>query len=106
MRSGLHYQLAFLAAILAAGMLLAAHVPLHDYEAFGADDHHESSEHQHPMRTLAIALFSAAVIAVAFLVPVTPRLTRMGAHWTRASASTLRCDDDIGLHDLLSVYRI
>ena len=98
-----------LAAFLACGMLLAAHVPLHDFEAMGEqhDDHgQELEEHQHPVRASAVSVFSISLSVVAFVAPiVTPALPR-SAWRAHASSSPIRCDDDIGLHDILSVYQI
>ena len=101
-------RLMLLAAILAAGMLLAAHVPLHDLELAGAhhDDYdHQPVDHEHPVRTLAIAIFSAILIVVAFVLPMASPSPQTVAD-RRQPAGPLWCDDDIGLHGLLSVYQI
>ena len=97
-----------LAAILAGGMLLAAHVPLHDYELAGS--HHDDSDHQpvghdHPIRTLVVAVLLVVLVVVAHLAPIAANPLQA---WSPRFQSTgsVRCDDDIGLHDLLSVYQI
>lgn len=102
-------QVLFVAAILAGGLLLAAHLPLHDYDLPGtqhAEQGHEPMEHQHPVRTLAIAVFSVMLIVVAVAVTANADLARSATDRSPARVGSLRCDDDIGLHALLSVYRI
>ncbi len=102
-------QVVLFAALLACGMLLAAHVPLHDFEAMGErhDDHgQELDDHQHPVRASAVSVFSIDRSVAAFVAPIViPALPR-SASCAHASSSPIRCDDDIGLHDLLSVYQI
>lgn len=99
-----------LAAILAVGLLLAAHVPLHDYDLTGAhhdDDGHQPVGHEHPVRTLAIAICSAILLVVVFVVPaVANTRVNAGSALSHTFSAPSRCDDDVGLHDLLSVYRI
>ena len=99
-----------LGAILGWGLLLAAHAPLHDYDlaAEHGDGHgHQPTGHQHPVRTLAIAVLAAVMIVVGFVVA---RSARGPAASRRALSVAFRrparCDDDVGIHDLLSVYRI
>ncbi len=101
-------QVMLLAVILAAGMLLAAHAPLHDYDLIDAqnDDHgHQPVDHQHPVRALAIAVFSAVLIVVAVAAATAAKPVRIGTDRFQ-SGGPVRCDEDIGLHDVLSVYQI
>lgn len=101
-------QVMFLAAILAGGMLLAAHVPLHDYELTGAhhDDYdHQPVDHEHPVRTLVVAVLLVVLVVVAHLAPIAANLLKAWSPGFQATGA-VRCDDDIGLHDLLSVYQI
>ncbi len=103
-------QVMLLAAILAVGMLLAAHVPLHDYDLSGAhhDDYdHQTTGHDHPVITSTSAVFATILLVVAFFVPAMAN-TRVnaGSSLSHAFSGPSRCDDDVGLHDVLSVYRI
>lgn len=110
MRGNNVQKVMLLAAILAAGMLLAAHVPLHDYSVSGAhhdDGDHQTAGHDHPVRTSEIAVFAAILLVVAFVVPILSNSRRLaGSSLSHAFSAPSRCDDDIGLHDVLSVYRI
>jgi len=102
-------QVVLLAAFLACGMLLAAHVPLHDFEAMGEqhDDHgQELDDHEHPVLASAVSVFSIDRSVVAFVAPIVPPPLERSALRAHASSSPVRCDDDIGLHDILSVYQI
>jgi len=95
-----------LLAILAGGMLLAAQVPLHDFAApveHHDDFGHETSHHEHPARTMAFIAFFVFLFMIAFVTPSILPQPRIEA---RSFAGPLRCDDDVGLHALLSVYRI
>lgn len=96
-----------LLAILAGGMLLAAQVPLHDFAAPVAHHAdlggHDSSHHEHPARAMALIAFFVLLFVIAFVTPsILPRVSLEA----RSFAGLLRCDDDVGLHAVLSVYRI
>lgn len=96
--------------VLAVCAAFAAHERLHDLElaAHGhPSGHHETVVHDHP------ALASAAPLTTMLLVAVggafaTPGIALAKGHPALASAFRAGpvIDDDVGLHDVLSVYRI
>lgn len=97
--------------VLAVCAAFAAHERLHDFEL--AHDGHESNHHDdvihdHPgVASASPRLDNARVCAGAVpALQIDSRLSISDPRPTLRRGGPLLFDDDVGLHDLLSVYRI
>ncbi|MGK2856074.1 MAG: hypothetical protein ACSLFQ_02585 [Thermoanaerobaculia bacterium] len=98
-------------SVLAVCAAFAAHERLHDLElaeAGHSSGHHDVVAHDHPgiapagpaMSSLLEAVGVLAAESAAALLPGRPLIAQ------RLRPGPPLCDDDVGLHDVLSVYRI
>ncbi|MFA6954325.1 MAG: hypothetical protein WC538_00475 [Thermoanaerobaculia bacterium] len=97
--------------VLAVCAAFAAHERLHDFElAQGGQgsNHHDGVVHEHPGMASASPRLENELACMsdvpALLADFGPSLTDVSP--TLLRAGPLVPDDDVGLHDLLSIYRI
>jgi hypothetical protein len=86
-------------------LLVGAQSPLHDVDLF--DTHHGSHDpttpfHEHPM----LLLVSGVLIALGAFLGQSCRGAVLSARSGVRASAVARCDNDVGLHLLLSTFRI